>query len=148
MSDRDGATRHGRGGRGRGGRYPSKKASYPPQKTYVSPVAGVENDTFNTGHLKFASQFKTSKRNIANFVKRSLTYEGHIVAKTIKTGKVQTVELPPAITEGVTDEEKAKAVDANVFRNAQIAAMGKRSFNLEEALNKGFAIVYDQCSEE
>ena len=47
----------------------------------------------------------------------------------------------------MTDEEKAKAVDANVFRNAQIVAMGKRSFNLEEALNKGFAIVYDQCSE-
>ena len=46
----------------------------------------------------------------------------------------------------MTDEEKAKAVNANIFRNAQIAAMGKRSFNLEEALNKGFAIVYDQCS--
>ena len=105
MSDRDAATGSGGGGRGRGGRYPSKKVSYTP-KTYVSPVAGVENDTFNTGHSKFASQFKTSKRNVANFVQRSLTYEGHIVAKTIKTGKPQKVELPPTIPEGTTAEQR------------------------------------------
>ena len=129
-----------------GGRYPNKNASYTP-KIYVSPVAGVENDTFNTGHSKFASQFKTSKRNVTNFVQWLLTYEVHIAAETIKTGKVQTIVLPPAIPEGTTDAEKANARDDNIFKNVQISAIGKRSIKLEEALNKGFAIVYNQCSE-
>ena len=81
----------GGGGRGRG-RYQQKKSSYTyTPKSFISQVVGIESDTFNTGHPKFASQFKTSRRNVANFIQRSLADEGHAVAKTIKTGEIQTI---------------------------------------------------------
>ena len=67
------------------------------------PVLGIEHDTFNTGHSKYASPFKTSRRNVANFVQQTLHDEGYLVAKTIKTGVEQTVAVPPSIPE-TTDQ--------------------------------------------
>jgi len=109
-------------------------------------VTGIESDTFNTGHSKFALQFKTSRRNVANFIQRSLHDEGHTVAKTIKTGEIQPISLPPAVPNG-TDEEKAAERNGNLLRDAKMAAIGKRIVKLDGDLKKGFAIVYNQCSE-
>ena len=142
MSKKDGTT----GGRGGGGR---ERGQYPPKRSpynntpgaYVSPVAGIENDTFNTGHSKFASQFKTSRRNVANFVQRSLQNECYLVGKTIKMGEEQTIPLPVAI---VTDANGER--DLNLLRDAKMAAIGKQMVKLDGGMKKGFAIVYDQCS--
>ena len=145
MSERE-STGRGGGGRGRG-RYQQKKSPYTyTPKSFVSPVAGIEHDTFNTGHPKFASQFKTSRRNVANFIQRSLSDEGHAVAKTIKTGEIQTIPRPAAVP-NTTAEEKAAERDENILRDAMMAAIGKRVVKLAGDTKKGFAIVYDQCSE-
>ena len=117
-----------------------------PPKSFISPVVGIESNTFNTGHPKFALQFKTSRRNVANFIQRTLSDEGHAVAKTIKTGEIQTIPRPAAVPNG-TDEEKAAERDENILRDAMMAAIGKRIVKLQGDIKKGFAIVYDQCSE-
>jgi hypothetical protein len=109
-------------------------------------VIGIEHDTFNTGHPKFASQFKTSRRNVANFIQRTLSDEGHAVAKTIKTGEVQTIPRPPAVP-NTTEEEKAAERDENILRDAMMTAIGKRTIKLQGDIKKGLTIVYDQCSE-
>ena len=88
MSEKDGtAGRRGGGGRGRGRYQPNLSPYNKTPRAYISPVVRIENDTFNTGHSKFASQFKTSRWNVANFVQRSLRNEGYLVVKTIKTGE-------------------------------------------------------------
>ena len=84
MTGKDNASAAGGGG-GKACRYQGKKPTYVP-KIYKSPVVGVEEETFSTGHSKFALQFKTSRRNVANFIQRSLSDEGYLVAETIRTG--------------------------------------------------------------
>ena len=149
MSDKDG-TAGGRCGGGRGrGRFPTKKSTYNnAPRAYVSPVLGIEHDTFNTGHSKYTSQFKTSRRNVANFVQQTLHDEGYLVPKTFKTGVDQTVAVPPSIPE-TTDQaspaEVANARDDNILREGKMAHIGKRITKLDNDTKKGFAILYDQC---
>ena len=108
MSEKE-STGHGGGGRGRG-RYQQKKLSYTyTPKSFISPVAGIESDTFNTGHPKFASQFKTSRRNVANFIQMSLNDEGHVVVKTIKTGEIESIPRPPAVPNGTDEDQRLSA---------------------------------------
>ena len=109
-------------------------------------MTGIESDTFNTGHSKFALQFKTSRRNVANFIQRSLHDEGQAVAKTIKKGEMQSITVPPAVPNG-TAAETAAEHNKNLLQDAKMAAIGKRIVKLEDNLMKGSAIVYDQCSE-
>ena len=68
------------------------------------------------------------------------------MAKTIKTGEVQRIPLPPLIP-NTTNEEKAAEADQTIMRQAKMAYIGKRAAKLEGDLKKRFAIVYDQCSE-
>ena len=114
----------GRGGGGRGrGRYQQKKSPYTyTPKSFISPVAGIEHDTFNTGHPKFASQFKPSRQNVANFIQRSLSDEGHAVDKTIKTGEIQTIPRPAAVPNS-TEEEKAAEQDRRQLSRMRIYCM-------------------------
>ena len=144
MSDNGAAAGRGGGGRGRG-RYPQKRAYNPnTPRAFKSSVIGIEGDTFNTGHSKFASQFKTSRRNVANFVQRTLHDEGHLVARTIKTGTVQTIKDPDDLDSTLTGTQLS---DAKLKRDVKVQAISKREVKLEEALKRGFAVVYDQCSE-
>ena len=142
MSNKDRAA-SGRDGGGRGiERFPPKKSTYNnTPRAYVSPVAGIEHDAFNTGHSKFASQLKTSRRNVANFVQRSLQNECYLVGKTIKMGEEQTIPLAVAIATDANGER-----DLNLLRDAKMAAIGKQMVKLDGGMKKGFAIVYDQCS--
>ena len=144
MSDKDGATT-GRGGGGRGrGRYPQKRAYNPntpnTPRAFKSSVIGIEDDTFNTGHSKFGSQFKTSWRNVANFVQQTLYEEGHLVARTIKTGMAQTIKDLTDLDETLT---RTKLSNAKLKRDDKVQAILKREIKLEEALKRGFAVVYD-----
>ena len=47
----------------------------------------IANNTFNTGHNKFAAQFTELRKNIPNYLQRSLAAEGYLVAETVGMGK-------------------------------------------------------------
>ena len=121
MSNKDEATA-GRSGRGRvRGRYPQKRDFVPNvPKLFTSTVVGIKGDTFNTGHSKFASQFKTSRRNVANFVQRTLHDEGHLVARTIKTGKEQPITMPADLDTTLTGIALS---DAKLKRDGRVQAV-------------------------
>jgi hypothetical protein len=51
-----------------------------PHKLAISEIA---NNTFNTGHNKFAAQLTESQKNIANYLQWSLAAEGYLVVETV-----------------------------------------------------------------
>jgi hypothetical protein len=112
-------------------------------KPHKSSISEIANDTFNTGHNKFAAQFTESRKNIANYLQRSSAAEGYLVAETVRTGKKQTIKLPAAMDENAPDKD-----NLNIIRNKEIKSMAKRQQKLRELLMKGFATVYEQCSKE
>ena len=42
---------------------------------------------------------------MANYLQRTATDEGYLVAKTVRTGKQQNIALPPSINATVADAE-------------------------------------------
>jgi hypothetical protein len=60
-------------------------------------IGEIANNTFNTGHNKFAAQFTQSKRNMANYLQQTSAAEGYLVAEMVQIGKEQTIELPALV---------------------------------------------------
>jgi hypothetical protein len=69
--------------------------------------------------------------------------EGYLVAEMIHTGKKQIIKLPPAVNPNAPDVD-----DLNIIRAEVEKSVAKRRQKLDEALKKGFAMVYDQCSQK
>ena len=80
---------------------------------------------------------------MSNYLQRTSAYEGYLVAKTVRTVKKQIIELLPAL-----DESAADAADQKIIRAEEVKMVAKRRLKLGEALKKGYATVYDQCSQE
>ncbi len=132
-------------GAGRGG---GRKPWYFPRidmvaKAYKSSIPGIEEHTFNTGQNKFAAQFTQSRENVANFLQQTATDEGYLVAETVRTGKQQTIDLPPPI-----DGNDPDADDLKIAHAEEVKSLAKRQLKLEESLKKGYMTVYSQCAEE
>jgi hypothetical protein len=89
-----------------------------PHKLAISEIA---NNTFNTGPNKFVAQFTESRKNIANYLQRSLAAEGYLVAEMVRTGKKQTIKLLTAVDKNTLDKD-----DLNIIRNKEIKSMAKR----------------------
>ncbi len=83
------------------------------------------------------------RKNITNYLQRTALLEGYLVAKTVRTGRQQIITLPHAVDESVADIK-----DQKVIRAEAVKAVVKRRLKLEDALKKGYATVYDQCSQE
>ena len=69
--------------------------------------------------------------------------ESYLVAETIRTGTAQTIALPPAVDPNAVDR-----ADLELIRVEVVKSVAKRRQKLEESLKKGYATVYDQCSQE
>ena len=110
---------------------------------FKSAISKIAEDTFNTGQNKFAAQFTQSRKNMSNYLQCTSAYEGYLVAKTVRTGKKQIINLPPAVDESATDAE-----DQKIIRGEEVKTVAKRRLKLGDALKKGYATVYDQCSQE
>ena len=142
-------SQQGAAGRGRGCGRSRGKSRYYPQggvdatKAFKSTISKIAEDTFNTGQKKFATQFTQSRMNVSNYLQRTLAYEGYLVAETVCTGKKQIIELPPTV-----DESAAVAEDQKIIRAKEVKTVVKRRLKLGEALKKGYATVYDQCSQK
>ncbi len=80
---------------------------------------------------------------MANYLQRTAADEGYLVAETIRTGKEQIIVLPPAVNPNAVDAD-----DQKIIREEAVRAIAKRKAKLDNALKKGFATVYDQCSLE
>ncbi len=111
-----------------------------PHKLALSEIA---NSRFNTGHNKFAAQFRELQKKVANYLQWSLVAEGYLVAQTVQTGKKQTIGLPAAMDKNLPDKD-----NLNIIRNKEIKSMAKRQQKHRELLKKGFAMVYEHCSRE
>ncbi len=72
-----------------------------------------------------------------------MAYEGYLVAKTVRTGREQIIMLPPAVDPTVQD-----AVDLAIIRVEEVKTVAKRRLKLAESHKKGYATVYNQCSQE
>jgi hypothetical protein len=135
------------GGAGRGGgrkhRYFAQGGGIDAVEPHKLVISETANNTFNTGHNKFVTQFTELQKNIANYLQRSLMAEGYLVVETIQTGKKQTIELPAAMNKNALDKD-----NLNIIRNKEIKSVAKRRQKLGELLMKGFATVYEQCSRE
>ena len=112
-------------------------------KGFKSLITEIANKTFNTGQYKFAVQFMQAQKNVANYLQRSLVYEGYLVAEAIRRGREQTIELPPSI-----DKSAAVPDDQKIIRAKEVKMNAKRRPKLVESLKKGYATVYHQCSQE
>jgi methionine synthase II (cobalamin-independent) len=136
-----GAAAQGCGAR-RVARYFGKKGD-PPSKGFKSAISKIANDTFNTGQNRFAAQFTQSRKNVANYLQRTASDKGYLVAETVRTGKLQTIALPPPI-----DMLASDAKDQKIIREEAVRAIAKRKAKLDSALKKGYATIWDQCSLE
>ena len=112
-------------------------------KAYKSSIPGIEEHTFNTGQNKFAAQFTQLRENVANFLQRMANDEGYLVAETVRTGKQQTIDLPPPI-----DGNDPNVDDLKIVHAVEVKSVVKHWLKLEESLKKGYATVYSQCAEE
>jgi hypothetical protein len=135
----------GPGGRGGGRR---KLRYFPPgggeaTKGFKSAISEIAQVTFNTGQNKFAAQFTQLRKNVANYLQRTLASKGHLVAKTVRTGKEQTIALPSAVDASAPD-----AADQKIIRDKEVKMIAKRRLKLQDSLKKGYVTVYDQCSQE
>jgi hypothetical protein len=91
----------------------------------------------------FAAQFTLLRENVANFLQRTANDEGYLVAETVRTGKQQTIDLPPPI-----DGNDPDAGDLKIVHAEEVKSVAKRRLKLEESPKKGYATVYSQCAEE
>ena len=137
-------------GAGRGG---GRKPRYFPRKgggnftatakAYKSPITEIAKYTFNTGKNKFAAQFTELRERVAGYVQRIGMDESYLVAETIRMGTAQTIALPRPVDANASDKADLEIICVEVVKS-----VAKRRQKLEESLKKGYATVYDQCSQE
>jgi hypothetical protein len=131
-------------GSGRKPRYfPRGEGINVPAKGYKSVITEIAQHAFNTGKNKFAAQFTESHKKVANYLRCNAVAEGYLLAETVCTGKQQTIKLPPAV-----DPNAADKANLEIIRAKDVKLVVKRLRNLQESLKKGYATVYDQCSQE
>ena len=105
-------------GAGRGGhRYYAQKGGVDhASKTYKSAISEIAEHTLNTGHNKYTAQFTRSREEIANYVQRTSTDEGYLVAETIHTVKEQSIPLPPPVDQNAADKEDLEIIRSKTSR--------------------------------
>ena len=66
-----------------------------------------------------------------------------MVAQTIRMGVLKKIDLPPPVPANDPDAD-----DLTIVRVEVVRAVAKRLITLNQDLKKGFATMYDQCSQE
>jgi hypothetical protein len=80
-------------GRGKPRYYPRSGET----KGFKSAISKIAHNMFNTRQNKFSAQFNQSRKNAANYLQRTASLEGYLVAETVCTGRKQMINLPSAI---------------------------------------------------
>jgi hypothetical protein len=95
------------------------------------------------GQNKYAAQFTQSHNEVAHYLQQTTADEGYLVVDTIQTGKEQSIPLPPPVDVNAPDK-----TDLDIIQAEDVKTIAKRRQKLREALKKGYATVYGQCSQE
>jgi hypothetical protein len=111
----------GCGSGGRKGRFFPRGGGIKIVKPHKSTISEIAQDTFNMGHNKFAAKFSQSRKSMANYLQRSSTAEGYLVAETVRTGRKQVIELPAAV-----DKNAPNVADLAVIRTEEVKSVAKR----------------------
>jgi len=146
MSQQAAAGRGARRGGGRKPRYFPRKGGgnfTATAKAYELPFTEIAKYTFNTGENEFAAQFTESRERVTGYIQRSGMEESYLVTETIRTGTGRTIALPAAVDVNAPDKADLEVIHVEVVKSA-----AKRRQKVEESLKKGYATVYDQCSQE
>ncbi len=109
-------------------------------KGFKSVIINIATDTFNTGQNCVVTQFMQSRKNVANYLQCTVVDEGYLVTKTVRMGKEQKIALPAPVDTSMADTDNQR-----ILQEEAIRAIAKRKAKLDNALKKGFAMVYDQC---
>jgi hypothetical protein len=72
-----------------------------------------------------------------------LALKGYLVIKTVRTRKKQGIALPPSINKNALEADNKKLIRAE-----EVKTIAKRRLKLEDSPKKGYATVYNQCSQE
>ena len=56
------------------------------------------------------AQFTQSRKNVANYLQRTASDEGYLVAETVRMGKLQTIVLPPPIDTTASNAKDQKII--------------------------------------
>jgi hypothetical protein len=80
---------------------------------------------------------------MANYLQHTAAEEGYLVAETDRMGKAQTTALPLPVDASVADAE-----DQKIIQEEAIRAIAKCKAKLDGTLKKGYATIWDQCSQE
>jgi hypothetical protein len=112
-------------------------------KGFKSTISKIVNDTFNMGQNQFAAQFTQSQKNVANYLQRTASDKGYLVAEMVRTGKQQVIALSPPINQVAVDVE-----DQKIICEEAVQAIVRQRARFDSALKKGYATVWDQCSPE
>jgi hypothetical protein len=118
----------GPGGRDWGGRKPRyhfPRTGGEMTKGFKSMISEIAQDTFNTGQNKFAAQFTQLRKNVANYLQRTSASEGYLVAKTVRSGREQTIALLDAVDPNAPD-----VADLTIIRAKEVKIIAKRRLKL------------------
>ena len=107
------------------------------------PITEITNYKFNTGENKYAAQFTELRERVAGYIQGSGMDESYLVTEMIRTGTGQTIMLPAAVDVNAPDKADLEVICIEVVKS-----VAKRRQKLKESLKKGYATVYDQCSQE
>ena len=83
------------------------------------------------------------KKNIASYIQRSVGKKAYLVAQTIRTGVLQTIDLSLPVPANNPDSD-----DLIIVKEEVVRVVTKRRITLNQDLKKGFATLYDQFSQE
>jgi hypothetical protein len=120
-------------GAGRGG---GRKSKFIPQeggveslsKAFRSSTLGIKKWTFNTGQNKFAAQFTLSRKEVANYIQRTLADKGYLVAEMIRSREKQSILLPAPVDPNNPDKSDLEAI-----RVEDVKTVAKRRQKLRES---------------
>jgi hypothetical protein len=76
------------------------------------------------------------RKNVTNYLQHTASDKGYLILETMRTGKLQTIALPPPI-----DTTASDAKDQKIIREEAVRAIAKRNAKLDRALEKGYATV-------
>ncbi len=91
----------------------------------------------------FTAQVTQSRKNVANYLQWTAAEKGYLVAERVRMGKAQAIALPLPIDPSAADVDYQKIIQVEASR-----AIVKRKARLDGALKKGYATIWDQCSQE
>jgi len=112
------------------------------ERIYVCNQRNCKRD-ISHGAKQICRTVHPNEKNVANYLQCTVADEGYLVVETIGTGKQQIIVLPPPVDANAMDAD-----DQKIIREEAVRAIAKKKVKLDNALKKGFATVYDQCSLE